>query len=145
MAMVVLGIILVVVAVLVGLGVGIASSSSASIEGFGMEVETTAALVYFAGAVTAIVLLAGLWLMKKGTARTYRRRKEVKTLRRQVATSPAEDESADLQGRHVADEDVTARTSEPAPADATSAEAGSAEDRPAEDTRTDGGRPATTR
>jgi hypothetical protein len=87
--MVVLGFILIVAAVAAGVGVGISSSSSASIEGFGAELESTAAGAYFAGAATAIVLVAGLWLMRKGTARTYRRRQEVKTLRQQVGSDDA--------------------------------------------------------
>jgi uncharacterized membrane protein YciS (DUF1049 family) len=122
--MVVLGLILVVAAVLAGVGVGVSSSSSASIEGFGVELETTAAVVYFAGAATAIVLVAGLWMMKKGTARTYRRRQEVKALRQQVVTDVA---------RHDArSEDVPPPQERP----------GSA---PAEDEPADGERPATTR
>jgi hypothetical protein len=87
--MVVLGFILVALGVLAAISVGIAASGSASIEGFGVELETTAAVAYFAGAATAVVLFVGLWLMLKGSARSYRRRQEVKALRRQVGTAPA--------------------------------------------------------
>lgn len=144
--MVVLGFLLVVAAVLAGLGVGISSSSSASIEGFGMEVETTAAIVFFAGVVTAVAALAGLWLMKKGTARTYRRRKEVKTLRQKVETAPSEPVASsepvgsepvgsEPVGRHSAEADERRVTPEEAMQDdGTGVEGGG-----------DRGRPATTR
>jgi ABC-type nickel/cobalt efflux system permease component RcnA len=85
--MVVLGFLLIAVAVLAALGVAISSSSTASLEGFGFELETTTALVYFAGAASALVAIVGLWLMTKGTARSYRRRREVRSLRQEVDTS----------------------------------------------------------
>lgn len=107
--MVVLGFILVVAAVLVGLGVATSSTSSANIKGYGLDVDADAALVFAAGAVAAIVLLAGLWLMTKGFARRYRRRQEVKALQQQAeaarstetGTAPVEPDDAG-EGRHAA-------------------------------------------
>jgi hypothetical protein len=82
--MTVLGLILIAAAVVLGFGVGASSADDATLEVFGADLGVTVAGVYFAGAATAAVLILGLWLLKKGTGRGYRRRKEVKDLRHQV-------------------------------------------------------------
>lgn len=86
--MVVLGLILIGLAVLLALGVGISSGHEATLEMFGVELDLTAAGIYFTGLITGVGGLLGLWLLKKGTGRTYRRRKEVKELRQQVVETP---------------------------------------------------------
>jgi hypothetical protein len=121
--MVVLGFLIVIAAILVGLGVGLSTSSPASIEGFSLDVDTTAAVVYFAGAATAIMLVVGLWLMKSGTARIYRHRREVRALRRQSEAAPAATEPGSMRpsatplddGRHAgpSDEDEVPSSSAP--------------------------------
>jgi hypothetical protein len=121
--MVVLGFLIVIAAILLGLGVALSTSSSASIEGFGLDVDTTAAAVYFAGAATAIMLVIGLWLMKSGTARIYRHRREVRALRRQSEAAPAATEPGSTPpsamppdaGRHADPSDEDEVPSSPAP------------------------------
>jgi hypothetical protein len=85
--MTVLGLILIAAAVVLGFGVGASSADDATLEVFGADLGVTVAGVYFTGAATAAVLILGLWLLKKGTGRGYRRRKEVKDLRHQVDTA----------------------------------------------------------
>lgn len=106
--MVVLGFLVVAAAVVLGAGVALSTSTSAGIDGFGFVVDTTTAGAYFAGAATALVLVAGLWMMKAGTRRTYRRRREVRELRRNrvTADTPAPDEPAGTH-RAAEREDVT--------------------------------------
>lgn len=87
--MVVLGLILIALTVLLALGVGISSGHEATLEVFGVDLDVTAASVFFTGLLTGFAGVAGLWLLKKGTGRTYRRRKEVKELRQQAGETPA--------------------------------------------------------
>ena len=88
--MVVLGLILVGIAVLLAAGVAASSGETATLEVFGVGVGTRSSVVFFTGVVIALALLLGLWMMKKGLARGYRRRKEVRVLRRQVQSTNAE-------------------------------------------------------
>jgi cytoskeletal protein RodZ len=83
--MVVLGIVLIVLAVLFGLGVSVSSTDSATMSVFGVDFGVIVPTVFFLGAAAGIALMAGLWLMKKGLGRGYRRRKEMKELRQQAA------------------------------------------------------------
>lgn len=95
--MVVLGLILVAVAVLLAAGVAASSGEDATLDVFGLGVDTRSSVVFFAGVVTTVALLLGLWVMKKGLARGYRRRKEVRELRHQVQeTTPAPETVAAL-------------------------------------------------
>jgi uncharacterized membrane protein YciS (DUF1049 family) len=87
--MVVLGIVLIVLAVLLGLGVSVSSSDSTTMSVFGVDFGVAVPTVFFLGAAVGVVLVAGLWLTKKGLGRGYRRHKEVRELRQQVAASPA--------------------------------------------------------
>jgi hypothetical protein len=86
--MAVLGIVLIVVAVLFGLGVAVSSGASTTMEVFGVDFGVVVATVFFLGAAAGAVLIVGLWLTKKGLGRGYRRHKEVRELRQQVATTP---------------------------------------------------------
>ncbi|ADB29690.1 hypothetical protein Kfla_0569 [Kribbella flavida DSM 17836] len=86
--MAVLGIVLIVIAVLFGLGVAVSSSDSTTLEVFGVNFGVIVPTVFFLGAVAGALLLLGLWLMKKGLGRGYRRHKEVRELRQKVATTP---------------------------------------------------------
>jgi hypothetical protein len=87
--MVILGLILIAVVVLLALGVGISSGHDATLEVFGVDLDVTAASIFFTGLLAGLAGVVGLWLLKKGTGRTYRRRKEVKELRQQVGSKPA--------------------------------------------------------
>ena len=88
--MVVLGLILVGIAVLLAVGVAASSGETATLEVFGVGVGTRSSVVFFTGVVITLALLLGLWMMKKGLARGYRRRKEVRDLRQQVQSTNAE-------------------------------------------------------
>ncbi|MEV6287292.1 hypothetical protein [Kribbella sp. NPDC051770] len=86
--MAVLGIVLIVLAVLLGLGVAVSSGASTTMEVFGVDFGVMVTTVFFLGAAAGAVLILGLWLTKKGLGRGYRRHKEVRELRQQVATAP---------------------------------------------------------
>ncbi len=143
--MVVLGLILVAVAVLLAAGVAASSGEDATLDVFGLGVDTRSSVVFFVGVVTTVALVLGLWMVKKGLARGYRRRKEVRELRQQVQeTTPAPatvaalpetdaqgNDPDDSEGRHRAsdgDADSDPADSEPGRADADS-EPGDGEDR----------------
>ena len=87
--MVVLGIVLIVLAVLLGLGVSVSSSDSTTMSVFGVDFGMVVPTLFFIGAAAGVALVIGLWLTKKGLGRGYRRHKEVKELRQQVAAAPA--------------------------------------------------------
>ncbi|MFI6827298.1 hypothetical protein ACIBG5_09380 [Kribbella sp. NPDC050241] len=88
--MAVLGIVLIVLAVLFGLGVSVTSTASTTMEVFGIDFGVSVPTVFLLGALTGVALALGLWLTKKGLARGYRRRKEMRELRAQAAaTEPA--------------------------------------------------------
>jgi hypothetical protein len=89
--MAVLGIVLIVLAVLLGLGVSVTSSDSTTMSVFGVDFGVVVPTVFFLGAAAGIALAVGLWLTKKGLSRGYRRHKEVKELRQQVAATPTAD------------------------------------------------------
>lgn len=84
--MFVLGIVLIVLAVLFGLGVSVSSTASTKLEVFGIDFGVSVPTVFFLGAAAGAALILGLWLMKKGLGRGYRRRKEMRELRAQSAT-----------------------------------------------------------
>ena len=88
--MAVLGIVLIVLAVLFGLGVSVTSTASTTMEVFGIDFGVSVPTVFLLGALTGIALALGLWLTKKGLARGYRRRKEMRELRAQAATTEPE-------------------------------------------------------
>ncbi|HEY9339377.1 hypothetical protein ACWEOO_07910 [Kribbella sp. NPDC004138] len=87
--MVVLGVVLIVLAVLFGLGVSVSSTASTTMEVFGVDFGVSVPTIFFLGAVTGAALIAGLWLTKKGLGRGWRRRKEMRELRAQAASTPS--------------------------------------------------------
>jgi hypothetical protein len=88
--MAVLGIVLIVLAVLFGLGVSVTSTSSTTMEVYGIDFGVSVPTVFLIGALTGVALVLGLWLTKKGLARGYRRRKEMRELRAQAATTSSD-------------------------------------------------------
>lgn len=82
--MVILGIVLIVLAVVLGLGVAVSSTSSTTLEVFGVNFGVMVPTVFFLGAAGGAALIIGLWFVRKGLGRGYRRRKEVRKLRQQV-------------------------------------------------------------
>jgi hypothetical protein len=108
--MVVLGIVLIVLAVLLGLGVSVSSSDSTTMSVFGVDFGVAVPTVFFLGTAVGVVLVAGLWLTKKGLGRGYRRHKEVRELRQQVAASPATETAVDNSSEDTGPDDGAART-----------------------------------
>lgn len=88
--MAVLGIVLIALAVLFGLGVSVSSTASTKLEVFGVDFGVSVPTVFFLGAVTGAALVLGLWLLKKGLGRGYRRRKEMRELRAQATSTPSD-------------------------------------------------------
>lgn len=88
--MAVLGIVLIALVVLFGLGVSVSSTASTKLEVFGVDFGVSVPTVFFLGALTGAVLIVGLWLLKKGLGRGYRRRKEMRELRAQATTTPSD-------------------------------------------------------
>lgn len=113
--MAVLGIVLIVLAVLFGLGVTVSSAASTTMEVFGVDFGVSVPTVFSLGALAGVALVAGLWLTKKGLGRDLRRRKEMRELRAQAATTdttPATESDATPE----ASEDTRELTSEERPA-----------------------------
>lgn len=92
--MIVLGLLLIGFAVLLAAGVAASSDNRATLDVFGIGFDTRSSVVFFFGVAIGIALVAGLWLTKLGLARGYRRRKEVRQLRKRVQVAPAQ--GADL-------------------------------------------------
>jgi hypothetical protein len=90
--MFVLGVVLIVLAVLFGLGVSVSSTASTKLEVFGVDFGVSVPTIFFLGVAAGAILVAGVWLTKKGLGRGWRRRKEMRELRAQAAT-PAETET----------------------------------------------------
>lgn len=49
---------------------------------FGQGVDTSATMIFLLGAAAMLAVLLGVWLLQRGAARSRRRRREVKTLKR---------------------------------------------------------------
>jgi hypothetical protein len=109
--MLALGIVLIVLAVLFGLGVSVSSGDSTTMSVFGVDFGLAVPTLFFLGAAAGIALTLGLWLTKKGLGRGYRRHKEVRQLRQQVAAvepdSSASGQVDEPVGRHAADPATT--------------------------------------
>ena len=88
--MAVLGIVLIALAVLFGLGVSVTSTASTKLEVFGVDFGVSVPTVFFLGALAGAALIVGLWLVKKGLGRGYRRRKEMRELRAQATSTPSD-------------------------------------------------------
>ncbi|GAA1150076.1 hypothetical protein GCM10009630_55550 [Kribbella jejuensis] len=100
--MAVLGIVLIALAVLFGLGVSVTSSASTKLEVFGVDFGVSVPTVFFLGALAGAALIAGLWLLKKGLGRGWRRRKELRELRNQAAVT-----SGNTVGGEITESDST--------------------------------------
>jgi hypothetical protein len=87
--MAVLGIVLIALALLFGLGVSVSSTASTKLEVFGVDFGVSVPTIFFLGALAGAALVVGLWLLKKGLGRGYRRRKEMRELRAQATTTPS--------------------------------------------------------
>ena len=88
--MALLGIVLIALAVLFGLGVSVSSTASTKLEVFGVDFGVSVPTVFFLGALAGAALVVGLWLLKKGLGRGYRRRKEMRELRAQATSTPSD-------------------------------------------------------
>ncbi|MEU0092767.1 hypothetical protein [Kribbella sp. NPDC006257] len=116
--MLALGIVLIVLAVLFGLGVSVSSGESTKMSVFGVDFGLAVPTLFLLGAATGIALFLGLWLTKKGLGRGYRRHKEVRELRQQVAAAPTTTDGTTegataVDEREVTDSDVTPRHAAP--------------------------------
>jgi hypothetical protein len=114
--MLALGIVLIVLAVLFGLGVSVSSGESTKMSVFGVDFGLSVPTLFFLGAATGIALFLGLWLTKKGLGRDFRRRKEVRELRQQVAATPSTTESTESTD-DAPEADDSSRTVDPDKAD----------------------------
>ena len=113
--MAVLGIVLIVLAVLFGLGVSVSSTASTKLEVFSVDFGVSVPTVYFLGLITGAALIVGLWLLKKGLGRGWRRRKEIRELRNQAATTPSSNVGGEITESDSTDNVVD--TTPEAPAD----------------------------
>jgi hypothetical protein len=114
--MLALGIVLIVLAVLFGLGVSVSSGDSTTMSVFGVDFGLSVPTVFFLGAAVGIALFLGLWLTKMGLGRGYRRHKEVRELRQQVAAAPSATEPAS-SAEDAPETDDSSRTVDPDEAD----------------------------
>jgi hypothetical protein len=105
--MVVLGIVLIAVAVLLGLGVSVSSSEPTTLEVFGGDLGMSVSAVFFTGVVLGAATVLGVWLLKKGLGRGYRRHKEVRQLRQQAEATPPTSETV------ASDTDIIAKSTDP--------------------------------
>lgn len=93
--MIVLGVALVIVALLLGGFVAFGGSDTANetlVSAFGVDITTTAFVVFLAGAATLLVLVVGLGLIRAGSTRHARTRAELSRLRRIEAEHAARQE-----------------------------------------------------
>ncbi len=138
--MAVLGIVLIVLAVLFGLGVSVSSGTSTTMEVFGVDFGVSVPTVFILGALAGVALMSGLWLTKKGLGRGYRRRKEMRELRAQAATTdstPAAESDTAPKASEPAESPESSEPSEPSQASQPSqAEELTAEERRALDRHT---------
>jgi hypothetical protein len=84
--MAVFALVLIVLALVFGAGVVAGSQDPATLDFFNVSIGASGAGIFLAGAVTMLVLLSGIWLLQVGARRARRRRAEVKSLRRAVAS-----------------------------------------------------------
>ena len=115
--MAVLGIVLIVLAVLFGLGVSVSSTASTTMTVFGVDFGVSVPTVFFLGAATAVAVILGIWLAKKGMGRSMRHRKEVRELRRSRAAARDTAATDVTQGDATADVPPAVESSEEAPTD----------------------------
>lgn len=110
--MVVLALVLLVVAGVFAAAVLIEATDSVSPEVWGVSTDTTARGIFAAGAVTMLVFLIGLWLLKRSLARARRLRGEVKSLKRGRNEDVArlQDEKAQLEAALRRDNQPAERT-----------------------------------
>ncbi|MFC5264806.1 hypothetical protein ACFPJ1_22050 [Kribbella qitaiheensis] len=88
------------------------SADDATLEAFGVDLDITVAGAFFAGAANTAALILGLWLLKKGVRRGYRRRREVQELRHQADATPTP--AAEPAGRDIpADDPVSDQADAP--------------------------------
>ncbi|MGF1662359.1 MAG: hypothetical protein ACFCVG_07785 [Kineosporiaceae bacterium] len=84
--MIILGIALTLVALVVLTFVAVGGSAgddaTVTVSAFGVNLTTTALVMFLAGAATLLLLLSGLWLIRWGAARAARTRTEMQRLRR---------------------------------------------------------------
>jgi hypothetical protein len=110
-----------VLAVLFGLGVSVSSGDSTTMSVFGVDFGLAVPTLFFLGAAAGIAITLGLWLTKKGLGRGYRRHKEVRQLRQQVASvepdASATDRVDEPVGRHAADPEPTDSSTSSDPVD----------------------------
>ncbi|MGH3496071.1 MAG: hypothetical protein ACRDP1_01205 [Nocardioidaceae bacterium] len=111
--MVVLGLVLLAAAVVVAGGVVIGGDTPISVHLLGLDMHTSTAGVFLGGAITMLVALVALWLMRLGLRRSRRRRRDIKRLRGTVET---QDKVITRQGRAPGAPDDAAK---PAPNDGT--------------------------
>jgi hypothetical protein len=83
---IILGIALAVVALVVLAFVAVGGSAgddaTVTVSAFGVDLTTTALVMFLTGAATLLLLLAGLWMIRWGAVRAARTRAEIQRLRR---------------------------------------------------------------
>ncbi len=83
--MLLLGIVLLLVLVLVSAVVLTGASDQVRVSGVGIDVSITAGTLFVVGIVVGLLALVGFGLVLRGTARSARKRGEVRALRREAA------------------------------------------------------------
>jgi uncharacterized integral membrane protein len=115
MIMLVVALVLFAVAVVLAVAVLMAGAEPVEFDVFNVTVDTTLGIVFVAGLVAGLALLAAVAAMIAGTRRMRTRRREVRSLRRKVAElegeAPAHDEEP---ARPEGPDDRLDRRSEPA-------------------------------
>lgn len=81
--MLIIGVLLLVLAVAAVLAVLLGSAEQATVQAAGLTWSTTVAGVFLLGAAAVVVLAVGLVLIRAGTARRLRHRREFRRLRRE--------------------------------------------------------------
>ncbi|MGF1648321.1 MAG: hypothetical protein ACFCVF_15565 [Kineosporiaceae bacterium] len=84
--MIILGIALavasLVVVTFVGIGGSTGDEATVTVRAFGIDVTTSALVVFLTGALAMLILLGGLWMIRWGAVRAARTRAEIQRLRR---------------------------------------------------------------
>lgn len=109
--MIVLGILILLVVAVVTATVLANGDDPASLDMVGLDVETTLAGVYAIGALNLLLAVLGVVLLLGGLRRSRKRRKEVKSLRKQAdnapAGAPADRDPAPVRDRERGEDETT--------------------------------------
>lgn len=102
--MIVIGLLLILIVAVVAVVLITTGNGAVTFNLIGVDIDTTARNLYLTGAVSLLIAVVGLWLVRKGLHRQRVLRKENRTLRREAKANrdapPAQSENHETAGDH---------------------------------------------